>query len=72
MIPDFVSIPLDIERRDQPPMKEEWNSSVNQLTGQNTDDNIWETPEGIPVQPIYTADDIDPVSYTHLTLPTKA
>ena len=54
---------MDIERRDQPPMKEEWNSSFNQLTGQNTDDNIWETPEGIPVQPIYTADDIDQLDF---------
>ena len=35
----------------------------------------WPSPEGIDIKAAYTPDDVtglEPVSYTHLTLPTKA
>ena len=51
---------------------EDWQAAAaKEVKGK---DLTWNTPEGIAVKPLYTAEDapVDPgpVSYTHLTLPT--
>ena len=38
----------------------EWNALATRDTGGKTpDDLVWETPEGIPVKPLYTAADLE-------------
>ncbi|MFG1702069.1 methylmalonyl-CoA mutase [Nonomuraea sp. M3C6] len=50
MIPDFSGIPLDTQ-----PAKEA-ESPVGE---------VWETPEGIGVKPLYTADDLEGLDFLH-------
>ena len=56
MIPDFSSIPF------RPNMKShrsysEWEQTYEAETGLKVADQIWDTPEGIPVRPLYDVDD---------------
>ena len=55
MIPDFSSIPF------RPNLKSrsfaEWERSYETETGLKVNDRIWDTPEGIPVRPLYGAND---------------
>ena len=41
-----------------------------ELHGKSPDDLIWETPEGIPVKPLYTAEDLEGIG--HLDVPPGA
>ncbi len=56
-IPDFSDIELgpasgsDADRR-------EWTEAVRAATGKDVDALVWETPEGIGVKPLYTAEDL--------------
>ncbi|MEC7923760.1 MAG: methylmalonyl-CoA mutase [Actinomycetota bacterium] len=56
MIPDFSSISFrpDIESRRSFP---EWEQAYEAETGLKVSDQIWETPEGIPVRPLYDTND---------------
>ena len=56
MIPDFSSISFrpDIESRRSFP---EWEQAYEAETGLKVSDQIWETPEGIPVRPLYDTHD---------------
>ena len=57
-LPDFVDIPLD-GLLTEPPGFSEWK---NTLAG-NWDEFTWQTAERIPVQPVYTAEDLDRVEH---------
>ncbi|MFI6642919.1 methylmalonyl-CoA mutase [Streptomyces sp. NPDC050504] len=54
-IPDFSRIELG----SAPPGagEEQWRAAVKESTGKDAADLVWETPEGIPVKPLYTAQD---------------
>ncbi|GAA3069448.1 methylmalonyl-CoA mutase [Streptosporangium carneum] len=56
MIPDFSGIGL----RGKPaaPDLDGWARAVRQATGKTPEELVWETPEGIGVKPLYTADDL--------------
>ena len=44
---------------DQQPSMEDWRAAADkELRGRNVDDLTWETPEGISVKPLYTAEDL--------------
>ncbi|MGB8329298.1 MAG: methylmalonyl-CoA mutase family protein, partial [Polyangiales bacterium] len=61
--PDFSTIDFDAAGRTDAPSLLDWKS----LAGERAD-ALWKTPEGIEVKPVYTAEDLDPV--THLqTMP---
>ena len=51
----------------------EWKHlAEKELRGKKLESLNVETAEGIDIKPLYTETDIEgPVSYTHLTLPTK-
>ncbi|MGB0747971.1 MAG: methylmalonyl-CoA mutase [Magnetospiraceae bacterium] len=51
------------------PTMEEWRESASkELRGKDVDELIWQTPEGIPVKPLYTAADLENIQHTD-TLP---
>ncbi|WP_242910117.1 methylmalonyl-CoA mutase [Actinomadura terrae] len=67
MIPDFADIDLGAP----PPADaaaERWRGAVAEATGRDPAALAWETPEGIGVQPLYTADDLAGVDFLD-TLP---
>ena len=43
---------------------EAWRELASrQLSGRNPDELIWETPEGIPVKPLYSAADLEDLEF---------
>ncbi|QXJ26174.1 methylmalonyl-CoA mutase [Actinomadura graeca] len=62
MIPDFAEIDLGAA----PPADEaakRWRGAVTESTGRDPDAHTWDTPEGIAVRPLYTADDLAGVDF---------
>ena len=56
----------------QHPEKQKWNAlAEKELRGKPLDALNWETPEGIPVSPLYTAQDIDGMDHVN-TIPGMA
>ncbi|MFE7133282.1 methylmalonyl-CoA mutase [Streptomyces sp. NPDC057638] len=55
-IPDFQDVPL----RGAPPQatEDQWRTAVKESTGRGDGDLVWQTPEGIPVKPLYTERDL--------------
>ncbi len=43
--------------------------TVRETSGKSAADLVWETPEGIPVKPLYTADDLEGLAHTDGTMP---
>ncbi|MFD5315591.1 methylmalonyl-CoA mutase [Streptomyces sp. NPDC127098] len=59
MIPDFSEVPLDGPGDGEAPVDvDRWRAAVKESSGHSVEDLVWETPEGIPVRPLYTADDL--------------
>lgn len=60
-IPDFSRIELGsspaVPSAPAAPGEEQWRAAVKEATGKDAADLVWETPEGIPVKPLYTAQD---------------
>jgi methylmalonyl-CoA mutase len=62
-LPDFSTIEFDALAEGSASPLADWNAAVGERA-----DRRWNTPEGIEVKPVYTADDLEPV--THLqTMP---
>ena len=59
---DFTKISLP--PRTPHPDREAWEAAVAQATGSTPDKLLWETPEGIDVAPLYSAQDL--LGLTHL------
>ncbi|GGO95730.1 methylmalonyl-CoA mutase [Wenjunlia tyrosinilytica] len=62
LIPSFAGVglgPADGEGA----TADEWRSSLKQATGKDEADLLWETPEGIGVKPLYTAEDLDGLDF---------
>ena len=65
-LPDFSAIEFDASAEGTAPSLADWQRLVGGGTAQR-----WKTPEGIEVKPVYTAEDLEPV--THLsTMPGLA
>ncbi len=61
MIPDFTKVGL----RDGEPLGDAtaWAAELEAVTGKSVDALVWETPEGVPVQPLYTHADRDVLDF---------
>ena len=59
-IPDFTDVELGEPRVADP---RRWRAAVHEATGKGADALEWETPEGIGVQPVYTADDLGDLDF---------
>ncbi len=73
-IPDFGDLDLGSGRpAGGSPAAEEtrWRAAVLAATGKDVDALVWDTPEGIPVKPLYTASDLDGLDFLG-TLPGVA
>ncbi|MEX1310435.1 MAG: methylmalonyl-CoA mutase family protein, partial [Candidatus Sulfomarinibacteraceae bacterium] len=57
IIPDFAGIDLTDDRTRS--SVDDWVADAEEQTGRSLDDMVWSTPEGIPVKPLYTAEDIE-------------
>ncbi|MDH2393078.1 methylmalonyl-CoA mutase [Streptomyces sp. HNM0663] len=57
-IPDFSTIELGEPSDAARTGRDQWRSAVKEATGKGDADLVWETPEGIPVKPLYTGDDL--------------
>ncbi|MFI1393648.1 methylmalonyl-CoA mutase [Streptomyces sp. NPDC020681] len=56
-IPDFSGIDLGAGSASGV-SEDQWRSAVKESTGKDTGDLVWDTPEGIPVKPLYTDEDL--------------
>jgi methylmalonyl-CoA mutase len=56
-IPDFTNI--DLTDRRTRGSADAWAADVEAQAGRSPDDLVWNTPEGIPVKPLYTAEDVE-------------
>lgn len=65
-IPDFAGIDLGtpaVGPRTAGLDVDQWRAGLEKNTGRSPEDLVWETPEGIGVQPLYTADDLSDVDF---------
>lgn len=58
-LPDFSTIEFDAPAEGTASPLADWNAAVGERA-----DRRWNTPEGIEVKPVYTAEDLE--SVTHL------
>ncbi|WP_329052122.1 methylmalonyl-CoA mutase [Amycolatopsis sp. NBC_01488] len=59
-IPNFAGLDLGTP---SPADRDAWARAVQEATGKGPDALAWETPEGIGVKPVYTADDLSDVDF---------
>ncbi|WP_020668194.1 methylmalonyl-CoA mutase [Amycolatopsis nigrescens] len=59
-IPDFTGVELGTP---EPTGHADWAEALHASTGKGADALVWETPEGIGVKPVYTADDLSGVDF---------
>ncbi|WP_248959032.1 methylmalonyl-CoA mutase [Sphaerisporangium perillae] len=64
MIPDFTALPLNAGAPGGPPADPaRWARAVRDQVGKDPSDLVWDTPEGIGVKPLYTADDLQGLDF---------
>ncbi|OLF04585.1 methylmalonyl-CoA mutase [Actinophytocola xinjiangensis] len=61
-IPDFSDLALG---EPDPGSAGAWQAAVQEATGKAPDALMWETPEGIGVKPLYTAEDLTDLDFLH-------
>ncbi|WP_370418232.1 methylmalonyl-CoA mutase [Streptomyces sp. QH1-20] len=61
-IPDFSGIDLG-PAAGGPADPAAWRAALKESTGKSAEDLVWETPEGIGVKPLYTAEDLDGLDF---------
>jgi methylmalonyl-CoA mutase len=62
-IPDFTAVKLADRRRHGSPGA--WRDAAATAAGRPVDELVWQTPEGIPVKPLYDASDLDGLEHLH-------
>ncbi len=64
-IPNFADVPLTpaLPRAQPKGTLEAWQALVESESGQGVEALIWQTPEQLPVQPLYTAKDLEPLDH---------
>ncbi|MGA6163841.1 methylmalonyl-CoA mutase [Amycolatopsis magusensis] len=63
-IPNFAGVPLeDTDAAEPTATQADWAQALQDRTGKGPDALAWETPEGIGVKPVYTADDLSDVDF---------
>ncbi len=74
-IPSFADVPLeapaaapDLATGHATPSVNAWRAQVEAQTGRGADSLAWQTPEQIPVKPLYTAADLDACDHVN-TMP---
>ncbi|MEO3974756.1 methylmalonyl-CoA mutase [Streptomyces sp. CAU 1734] len=72
-IPDFSGVPLGAPAPEgvspvfsgaSANAADQWRTALKESTGKGDGDLVWETPEGIPVKPLYTGQDLAGLDFT--------
>ncbi|MDQ0945411.1 methylmalonyl-CoA mutase [Streptomyces sp. V1I1] len=61
-IPDFSGIELG-PGDTSGVVEDQWRTAVKESTGKDDGDLVWDTPEGIPVKPLYTGQDLEGLDF---------
>ncbi len=61
-IPSFAGVPFDAADG-EPPSLSAWRAAVERESGRPAEQLEWNTPERLPVKPLYTAADLEPLDH---------
>jgi methylmalonyl-CoA mutase len=62
-VPDFGGVPLPPHGSAPAGAREDWEAAATAATGLEPDKQVWQTPEGIDVEPLYSAADLDGLDF---------
>ncbi len=62
-VPDLSSVPLPPPSAAPADARSRWAAASEETTGLETDKQVWETPEGIGVAPLYSAADLEGLDF---------
>ncbi|MEU1799985.1 methylmalonyl-CoA mutase [Streptomyces sp. NPDC019937] len=62
-IPDFSAVEFDGPAPGSGAGSAAWAAAVRDSVGKGVEDLVWDTPEGIGVKPLYTAEDLDGLDF---------
>jgi methylmalonyl-CoA mutase len=65
VIPNFAEVAFDDPEKPETPAAtaEQWREAWRDATGKDVGDMLWDTPEGIAVQPLYTGEDLSELDF---------
>ena len=67
-VPDFESIPFSPFPTANNDITPDWHELCSDFLNSSTEKYVWHSPEGIPIEPLYTKDDLQSLDFVH-TLP---
>ena len=67
-VPDFGSIPFSPLPATDGHKASDWNDLLSKYLKSSPEEYVWHAPEGIPIKPLYTKDDLQSLDFVH-TLP---
>ncbi|MBD30202.1 MAG: methylmalonyl-CoA mutase [Acidimicrobiaceae bacterium] len=67
-VPDFESIPFSPLPTANNDITPDWHELCSDFLNSSTEKYVWHSPEGIPIEPLYTKDDLQSLDFVH-TLP---
>ena len=67
-VPDFESIPFSPFPTANNDITPDWHELCSDFLNSSTEEYVWHSPEGIPIEPLYTKDDLQSLDFVH-TLP---
>ena len=67
-VPDFGSIPFSPLPATDGHKASDWNDLLSKYLKTSPEEYVWHAPEGIPIKPLYTKDDLQSLDFVH-TLP---
>ena len=67
-VPDFESIPFSPLPTANNDITPDWHELCSDFLNSSTEEYVWHSPEGIPIEPLYTKDDLQSLDFVH-TLP---
>lgn len=67
-VPDFGSIPFSPLPATDGHKASDWNDLLSKYLKTSPEEYVWHAPEGIPIKPLYTKDDLRSLDFVH-TLP---
>ena len=67
-VPDFGSIPYSPLPVTDDYKASDWNELLSEHLQTSPEEYVWHAPEGIPIKPLYTKDDLQSLDFVH-TLP---
>ena len=67
-VPDFEAIPFSPLPTGNNDITPDWHELCSDFLNSSTEEYVWHSPEGIPIEPLYTKDDLQSLDFVH-TLP---